>query len=352
MIRAPRLLRVNCSIGNTLRMRENLSNPFIGSAPEHKVRLQGRKRSARLLSWTAPLLAMALTSVPVHGENDRPPLDAAAALAALAKLESAYNQSLDEQRKEATVALQQAMASPSAAGRLYESAIESTGGPDFSDWKKRNSEILRDKTFQEAVQIHLRYLLMSLERGRSEDAVGWAGPSLQYARDLADWMDRKESREPLGPARDILDRPLGEGPFVRWLRLGLFLPSGEAWEQSPGNLGGILEKNVRAPWRAEGDPQLDAAWQLELEAGAARATANGERAAEEFNTHTAPSLQFRRARDRAAIGQPNRAAADIFELARNHPDHPDFPQWAATLREMLQSQTVPQESAASSSGDL
>ena len=39
--------------------------------------------------------------------------------------------------------------------------------------------------------------------------------------------------------------------------------------------------------------------------------------------------------DRAATGQPNRAAADVLGLVRRHPTHPDSPQWAAKLREML-----------------
>ncbi len=263
-------------------------------------------------------------------------MDAAAALADLAKLERARAQSSEDQFRKANSALQQAAGSPSTAGRLYETAIEGTGTLDFADWKKRNSDLLRDKAFQEAVQIHLRYLLLSLEWGRSEDSVGWAEPSLQYARELASWTARQDNRHLPNPARDMLNKPLAESPFVRWLHLGPFLPSGEVWEQSPGNLSAILEKNVRIPWRAVGDERLDTTWQLEMEAAAVRATDIGEHAAEHFNTHAAPSLLVRRAMDRVATGEPNRAAADILAVARKHPDHPEFPRWATTLREMLE----------------
>lgn len=262
-------------------------------------------------------------------------MDAAAALADLAELERIHEQRVEKQRTEARAALQQAASNASAATRLYESAVEATGDPDFADWKKRNADLLREKIFQQAVQIHLRYLVMSLERGRAEDPARWAEPSMQYARDLAGWITDQDNRPLPGPARDLLEKPLAEGPFVRWLRLGPFLPPPEVWEQIPGNLGGILERNVRVPWRAAGDPRLDAAWQLELETAATRAAENGGRSAEDFNTRTAPALLFRRAMDRAAAGQPNRAAADLLDIARKNPAHPDFPRWAEALREML-----------------
>jgi len=296
---------------------------------------RAKTRPARLPFFFAIAAGLALTATPSYGQADQAPINAAAALADLAKLESTRAQALEDDRNTAISALQQAAATPSAAARLYESAVKVTGEVDFADWKKRNAELLRDKAFQEAAQIHLRYLVLTLERGRSEDSTRGAAPSLQYARELAGWITRQHNQQLPGPAIDLLDKPLAEGPFVRWFRLRPFLPSGQVWEQRPGHLDKILEKNVRIPWRTSGDARLDSTWQLELETAAALASANGDRAAEEFNTRTAPALSFRRAVDRAAAGQPNRAAADILGIARKHPSHPDFPQWAAALRGML-----------------
>ncbi len=313
------------------------------------------RRSFHCLGFCTLLPAVLLLcpTADIHARNDGPPVDATATLAELAKLESAYRQSMEQQREQATAALRQAAGNPGSAGRFYEEAVEASGAPDFSDWKKKNADLLRDKNFQEAVQMHLRYLLLSLERGSSDEPARWAEPSLQYARELARLQVEKDHRQGPGQARDILNRPLTESPFVRWQRLGALLPRGDSWELVPGNLAGILEKNVRQPWRQSGDARVDTAWQIELETGAALATdAGSDRAAEDFNTRIAPPLLFRRARDRAATGQPNRAAADILDLARQHPGHPEFPQWAATLREMLQTPASPQESAASPSGDF
>jgi hypothetical protein len=291
----------------------------------------------RCTPWLALILCFA-TAGSIQAQSDGPPVEATSALADLLKLETTYEQSMDALRKNAVSTLAQAASGPSPAGRLYEKAVEATSSSDFVEWKKKNADLLRSKPFQEAAQMHLRYLVLSLERGRADrDRERWAEPSLRYARDLAALLTGKEFGSTPRPGHELLREPLARSPFTRWLQLGPLLPPEANWEQVPGNLAGILEKNVRIPWRTAADPRIDSAWQLELEAGAALADADGsDRAIEEFNTRTAPGLLFRRALDRAATGQPNRAAADILEVARRHPSHPDFPQWAAKLREMLE----------------
>jgi len=278
-------------------------------------------------------------AVPPAAAQDAPPVETAAALADLAALQEKHERSAEARRREAIALLRPAVQSGAAATRLYEDAVENQGQPDMTEWKKKNAELLRAKPFEAALQLRLRYLLLSLERGRApEGAARWAAPSLQYAAELARLLTDKGFNAGPKEAREMLQTPLGEGPFVRWLRLGPLLPSGDLWEQVPGDLGGILEKNVRTPWRKDGDPRLDESWQLELTAGVALAemrVGRGGRAIEDFNNYTAPSLLFRRARDRAAAGQPNRAATDLLDLARRHPAHPEFPAWAETLREML-----------------
>lgn len=281
--------------------------------------------------------ALLLHAAAGRAADDAPPVDAAAALGALAELESAHRDAADQLRQKAVRTLLQGAAGGNAAARLYEEALAGTGQTDMSGWKKKNADLLRSGPFQDAAQMHLRYLLLSLERGSSDDPARGAEPSLAYARDLARLQADKNFRASTAPARELLDKPVADGLFARWLRLAPLLPPGGSWEPVPGNLGGILERNVRTPWRAAADPRVDTAWQLELEAGAALADADGsDRAAEDFNTRTAPVLLFRRALDRAANGQPNRAANDLLDLARRHPAHPDFPQWVATLREMLE----------------
>lgn len=298
------------------------------------------RAALRLFCPAAVLLVGAAT---LTAANDAPPVDAAAALADLALLQEKHENSAEARRREAIALLRPAVQSGASATRLYEDAVENQGQPDMAEWRKKNADLLRAKPFEASLQLRLRYLLLSLERGGAPEAAArWAAPSLQYAADLAGLLADKSFNAGPKEAREILQAPLGDGPFVRWLRLGPLLPPGDLWEQVPGDLGGILEKNVRAPWRKAGNPRLDESWQLELAAGVALAEARpgrGGRSIEDFNNFTAPSLLFRRAGDRAAAGQTNRATADLLDLARRYPAHPEFPTWAAALRAMLGDKT-------------
>lgn len=286
---------------------------------------------AVILGTASPVIA------PLHAQRDASPLDPASALIELEELEKAHSESSDNLRRKALAPLRQASTNGSAAARLYEEAMEATSGPVEAGRKKGNDDLLRDKAFQEALVLRWRYLLLSLESAEPEESGRPAEGSLEYARALGEFLTTKGYRQGPDQARKILQIPLDQDPFVRWQRISPLLPAAEAWEQVPGNLSGILEKNVRAPWRKSGDVRLEAAWQLELSTGAALAEAGSPRNIEDFNTATAPVLLFRRALDRAAAGQPHRAAADILDLARRHPSHPEFPAWASALRTMLQS---------------
>jgi predicted Zn-dependent protease len=280
---------------------------------------------------------------------DAPPLDPTEALAELAAREKSHSRAVERLRQNALETLKQGCAGTTEAARLYEEAIRGAGEEDMPAWRKRNSDLLRDRVFQKALLLRWRYLYTSLRRAASDDADSWAGPSLEYARALATLQASRDYLTAGKAAREVLGQPISDGPVVRWLRLASLLPPGDQWEQSPGKLPGILEKNVRTPWRKTSDPRLDDTWLLELETSAVLAGAGGsDRAAEDFTNHTAPSLRFRRARDRATVGQPNRATTDLLELTRQHPDHPDFPLWAATLRQMLENQSKTPSSSAQS----
>jgi hypothetical protein len=294
-----------------------------------------RPRRTPILGSCCLLLAATLGAHSVAARSDVNPVNPDSALAELVKIEQTRERSTATLRREAIATLQQAAASGSAAAKLYEKATEGAGQPNFSEWKKKNSDLLRSRVFQEALQLRWHYLALSLGRGEDNHAARWAEPSLRYAGELSRWMTEGNFRRAPGPARDALKKPIVDDPFTQWHQLAPLLPAARAWEQSPGNLAGILETNVRLPWRAAADPRLDTSWQLELDTASALARASSSPSPENYENLAAPSLRFRRALDQAATGQPNRAAADLLNLARRHPSHPDFPQWAAALREML-----------------
>jgi hypothetical protein len=157
----------------------------------------------------------ALVPAPVRAQSDRAPVDAASVLADLAKIEQTRERTTATLRREAIATLQQAATSGSAAAKLYENATEGAGQPDFSEWKKKNSDLLRSRVFQEALQLRWRYLALSLERGEDDDAARWADPSLRYAGELARWMTEGDFRRAPGPAREALKKPIADDPFTQ-----------------------------------------------------------------------------------------------------------------------------------------
>lgn len=194
---------------------------------------------------------------------------------------------------------------------------------------------------RQAIQLHVRYLLLSLQHAE-EPSADLTPAVLQYAAGLAE-ADAKTPRSRLPrEAGDLLNKPVSEGVFAKWLILDERLPDPKLWEPSAGNLAGILEKNVRAPLRGKDDTRVLQAWDLQINAlnASAQAAANPTEAGRLKNI-ALPAAIFGRATDRAVLGQPNRAATEILQLIRTQPAHPDWPSWTAKLRDQLNAGTSP-----------
>ncbi len=287
---------------------------------------------------------MAATAIPVRAQQDMPPLDAAQVLRELEAAEKKQADSSRQRRQQIRATLQQGLASDAAASKLYEDAVRGTRfegkdsqAAEFAEWRKTNAELLRSDRLQKAIQLHLRYLLLGMQRtSDGETAAAMAAPSLQYARDLAAFQADKSPAPLPREGAELLQRPAREGIFARWLSLSSDLPGDKEWESAAGNLDGILEKNIRAPWRAQKDARLLAAWDMQMDALSKRALgAELDIEADNIARTAKPRLVFNRASDKALLGQPNAAQKDILLLIREYPAHPDWPSWVARLREML-----------------
>lgn len=310
------------------------------------------------------ILAAGLMFVPIVRAQDAPQVNADAILRELDMIEQRQKQTLASARQMAISQLRSAAVSPSAAAALYADAVEAVefeGKPNkgaaYSEWKAGMGDALRSSDFQNVILLHLRYLVMSLERGASDKPETFISPSLAYANDLIQTDDafldlkKKQSDKPandraqrerdiaqkaLNAKKDLLDKSISDGVFTRWLRLQQWLPKGDGWELTPGNLAGILEKNVRSVMRTVKDPALIQTWDLEMKVLADRATSGRlDFLAADFNTMVRPKMIFSRANDMILLGQKNRAANDIYILVKTYPQHPDFSKWVSKLREIL-----------------
>lgn len=306
--------------------------------------------------------------------QDNPQINTDAILRDLDLIEQQQKQLLTNSKATAINRIRSAAASGSAAVALYVEAFEATefeGKPNkatlLSDWKNSSGDLLRSRELQTIVGLHLKYLALSLERAASENAAEFAAPSLAYVQELAaadpmfsdlskridqikndkqasarDKQDRAVFEKNSNFLKELLQKPITDSIFTKWLRLNAWLPGkGAQWEMVPGNLSGILEKNVRGALRDQKSPQLIATWDFEMKFLADRATAGRlTHQAADFNTTVAPALVFSRANDYVVLGAKNRAIVDIYNLVKTQPQHADFKKWVARLRELLPSQAA------------
>jgi hypothetical protein len=291
-----------------------------------------------LVAWSAPMLA-------VQAQGDAPPLNAAQVLQELDAAEKKQTEAAASDRRQRAAILQEGAAGGPAASRLYEEAVKNTRFPGeganakaLQDWNKNNGDLLRSPEMQKCVQLHVRYLLLGLQRSdESVDPASLAAPSFAYARDLADLLADENFNALSKEAKELLSKPAAEGIFVAWLNLGEQLPKSDDWEPAAGNLGGILEKNVRSHWRQSKAPELLTTWDLQIASHDQRAATPVRSAAdtERLRTIDRPRLIFSRAEDQALLGQQNTAQREMLQLVREHPLHPDWSRWVARLRESL-----------------
>ncbi len=292
-----------------------------------------------------------------HAQQDVPAVNADAILRELDQIELQQKQAVVSARQAAVNQVKAAAANGATAADLYEKAVEATQfeglknkGGSYADWKSSKAAVLRSKEMQTALVLHLRYLALSLERKGSDTPGLFVPPSLAYVNDLAsadalflkqaqsdrDSEQQAIDRETIKLKDELLHRALTDSIFVKWLRLGSSLPTGDDWELTPGNLSGILEKNIRPVMRLAKNPAILPTYELEIKVLADCVTiSRRDHDATEFNTVVRPRIQLARANDMAALGQKKRAATEIHTMVKSYPQHPDFSKWVQRLRELL-----------------
>jgi len=271
---------------------------------------------------------------------------AAQILQELDQLETKQKEILRSSRMKDITILQGALHNSSSATRLYENAVEKLQfqglkgeAQAFDDWKKKNANLLGSKEMESALRLHLRYLVLSLERGGAEKGEDFANPSLAYAVELESALLDQAKPGNLPPeVKSLLERSLAESIFTKSMDLSNWLPKDKDWEMKPGDFNGILEKNVRPFFRALKNPLLVQTWDMQMKFQAQRITRGRlDHEADSYNSITLPKVVFSRANDMLILGQNDQGCTEILQLIRTHPAHQDFPQWVSRVREILNS---------------
>ncbi|MEI6034757.1 MAG: hypothetical protein WCS65_10825 [Verrucomicrobiae bacterium] len=295
-----------------------------------------------------------LFAMAAHAQQDVSAPNAELLLREIEAMEGKQKEAKLQEKKALLGAILSAAASGSSAASFYEKAVEEVqfkGKKDkvvaFLDWKKANADLMRSKEMQAALLLHLKYLSLALQRKGMEHPETMIPGLMAYVNDLvaADKVFADQKQKP-NEQRNLLDQPLAQSVFSQWLKLDQWLPEAKVWEPKPGDLAGILEKNVRPLLREKKDPQLLQTWDMQLNIEAGRITeARSEYQIEKFNSSTRPTLLFKRAQDMVVLGQPNRGVAEMVAVLRANPSHPDFAAWLAAVRALLSppaDQTSPQ----------
>lgn len=317
-----------------------------------------------------PYLVLALLVAPILPTSlaqDLPPPNTAVLLKELDQIASGVQNKIQSRRDSALSQIQAASSSGGSAVDFYLHALENTkyreNHQEFVDWRRKNEELLRSISLQNAAQLQLRYLVLALQRSDKNDAFAQISQSLAYLNTLAALNSLNDissassdapgenvpknsqkivkttsSDKPYPEALALIQQPLNASSVVAWLQIADLLPKTDSFAPSPGNYQQIMEQNVRTPLRAKNDPRLPLTWDTQIAMESALATKSGsQQQADAFNQTRLPDLLFKKAKDTAAIGQPNRAIAEIIKLIQDYPADPDMKQWIDFARGLIAS---------------
>lgn len=282
-------------------------------------------------------------SVVAHGAEDGKPVDPDAILAELKAIKEGRNLTLQESLAKAISSIREFASSPSNAERAYQEAyktVQFEGKPGaaskFTAWKKAQSDAMGTREFQAAVQLHLKYLLLSLQHIADPKNPAKVPAVIAYVNEYAE-IDRtlKGGLKTDNEARNLLERPIQEGVFAKAFQVSELLATQKDWEAIPGNLEGILNSGVRNVLLEEKDVRLLETWDLQanLERNSPAVNAT-EMTQNTFTVVRLPQLQWRKAKSAAALDQKNGALLVMMEIIRQHPNHPDREAWIDQATEL------------------
>ena len=314
--------------------------------------------------FLATIVSLLWVTVTIAQDLPIPP-NATAILKELDKIDQGAKANENSRRSAAISQIQVAANSGSAAVDLYLRSLENTkyleSHQDYVDWSRKNQELLHSLSFQNAAQLQMRYLAMALQRDEKHDAFAQIPECLAYLETLASQKSlrpagatsssqiqnqktsvKTTSTDKLYPeAIALINQPVDKSSVVQWLQISDLLLNKD-FEPSAGNYQSIMEKNIRGSLRAKNDARIFQTWDMQIAMETATATeSNSKQQADAFNQTRLPYLLFSKAKDTAAISQPNRALGEIMMLVSNYPQNPSMKEWIKTARGLLTNPPVP-----------
>ena len=212
----------------------------------------------------------------------------------------------------------------------------------FQEWKKKDANQLKDPDMQNAVRLHLNYLVISLQRamGATVD---------QLTPSLLNYINQVQTDQDAIASQGMMKQSIASSIFVKWYGLGGMITGLKDWEMTPGDVDGIYAMTLLPEMRKNKDPRVLQYWDDKISREAAQASkSNLSFTAQDFEQMRRPKLLWSRAEDELLLGQRNRAISDMFALIKNYGNHPDAGAWISELKGILS--PAPAESSATPAG--
>lgn len=300
----------------------------------------------------ASLLMLMLADDVLAQKNGQPaPVDKAALLKELDKLEQSHQEKVQTEMKSVGDNLVKSLTSKKNLLSLYEDAIFATrfegakkDNSEFKKWKNTQDDVLKSEEFVTALELHANYLLLTYLRANGEKEAKLNEALLQHVFKVWAYDIKHDTRQKM--SAELLDRPINQGLLAKYFHLGPKLggpQEGEkpkdqdkTWEWNPANTDGMLDRTLLPSLRRNKSPNLIVLWDKRI----ANVTARTKRvtlstSANQITQQILPRLNWQRAADLVLLGREAEGYTTMIGILRQNTTHPDFAKFIQELRDLL-----------------
>ena len=281
------------------------------------------------------LIVLTLASTTAFSMTDAPPVNTEVVLKELQKLKGTHDVSLKNQLYQIYQMVNSAASNGNDAMDLYlqaEFATQFNGQSrdkvQFQEWKKKQSDKLKSKSFQESLRLYLTYLAITIQSSMGAKTVDLIQPLINYSGQVF------TEQEFLEDGDELMKKPLDGSLIVRYLNLNLTPQTG--WVNTPGNVDDIYLKVILPELRILQNPMALEYWDRQI-TKEAETISNDKRIfqSELFNNVRKPTLYWNKAMEFYLIGQKNRGITEMLAVIKAYPNHPDAAGWVSKLEQYI-----------------
>jgi len=297
------------------------------------------------------MLAVAAIACQLVHADALTPADREALLERLEKLRASAESRIEARYRAAISAYTSAAGSESAASDLYLKCVEKVNftdqnrrAADFREWRRRESDRLSATGFGLALQLQLRWLILTLQAASGDaDRAQLAANAQTIVNTIASEASK------LAGQQQVLNQAVTASFFARAYDIGGV--DVENWPLAPGQIGQIYDQILLPPLRQQRKVQeLRAAWTRRIQQEMTRrenmpSDSGGRRIGmaaamrgpdyDRFVAETLPELQWQMETDLLRHGDERGAATRMLAHIEKNITHKSARKWTEELERLL-----------------